>query len=178
MEYLHKKMKIIYRDLKPENILVSEDGHLKISDFGITKQFQNEDELTKTLLGIPEFIAPEIINATKGSDHPGYGLQCDIWAFGIFLFELIHGTPPFTDPNRNWIGIMNKILENKPVFNSDFNDESQDLIRKCLRNVPKERPNWEEIKSHSFFSKINWDILLAKGRESPLKKLIPRRNGA
>jgi len=94
------------------------------------------------------------------------------------LFELIHGTPPFTDRNRNWIGIMNKILENKPVFNADFNDESQDLIRKCLRNDPKERPNWEEIRSHSFFSKINWDILLAKGLESPLKKLIPRRNGA
>jgi len=124
LEYLHKKMKIIYRDLKPENIMVLEDGHLKITDFGLAKQFTSEDELTNTLRGTPEYIAPEVIKSNKVPNHPGYGMQCDIWAFGIFMFEIINGSPPFTDKNRNWLGIMNKILQNNPVFSHDFDDES------------------------------------------------------
>lgn len=118
-----------------------------------------------------------MIKANKQPNHPGYGFPCDIWAFGVFLFEIISGNPPFTDKNRNWAGIMNKIIENNPHFTSDFDDEAQDLTRKCLRSEPNERPNWDEIQQHPFFAKIDWNILLEKGLESPLKKLIPKRNG-
>ena len=61
IQYMHDK-NIIYRDLKPENILLNKDGHLKICDFGLSKQFESIDDTAKTLCGSPEYIAPEILN--------------------------------------------------------------------------------------------------------------------
>jgi serine/threonine protein kinase len=83
VEYLHRKG-IIYRffdqelilarDLKPENILLSEDGHLKITDFGLSKIMTNEGEKTSTFCGTPEYLAPEIIIGQ------GYGKASDWWS--------------------------------------------------------------------------------------------------
>lgn len=57
LEYLHEKMNVIYRDLKPENLLVTEKGHIKITDFGLSKK----KEICKTYCGTPEYLAPEIV---------------------------------------------------------------------------------------------------------------------
>jgi len=61
IEYLHTQMKIIYRDLKPENVLITADGHIKLSDFGLSKQFKDSSEISYTFAGTPEYLAPEII---------------------------------------------------------------------------------------------------------------------
>jgi serine/threonine protein kinase len=60
LEYLHSKG-IIFRDLKPENILLGSDGHIKITDFGLSKMINSSDEKTHTICGTPEYLAPEIL---------------------------------------------------------------------------------------------------------------------
>ena len=86
LEYLHNRS-IIYRDLKPENILLDEQGHLCLTDFGMSK-FQIENK-TFTICGTPEYLAPETIKEL-GHDH-----MVDWWALGIVIFELLYGMPPF-----------------------------------------------------------------------------------
>ena len=90
LEYLHSH-NIIYRDLKPENILLDSEGHIKITDFGLSKITLNskliklirgvEDDRAYTMCGTPEYIAPEIL-MTKD----GYDKTCDYWSFVNSLF--------------------------------------------------------------------------------------------
>ena len=91
LEYLHWHH-VIYRDLKPENILVGEDGHIKITDFGLSKCMQNR--LTFSFAGSPHYIAPEII---KGNGHDN---SVDWWTFGILIYEMLSGTLPFKSKDR------------------------------------------------------------------------------
>ncbi|CAD8124279.1 unnamed protein product [Paramecium sonneborni] len=68
-EYLHQQLKIVYRDLKPENILLTEQGHINLTEFGLTIQIQ--DKHTYTVAGTPEYLAPEIIA------RPGHTYEVD-----------------------------------------------------------------------------------------------------
>ena len=89
IEQLHKN-NIIYRDLKPENILLDQEGHIKLIDFGFSKQLKNLiKDRTTTNCGTPAYAAPEVILGT------GYGYKADIWSFGILICEMIGGFTPF-----------------------------------------------------------------------------------
>ena len=78
--------KIAYRDLKPENVMVSSNGYLKLVDFGFSKIIKNR---SFTVCGTPEYMAPEIIL------KQGHNQNCDLWALGIFIFEMLTGRTPF-----------------------------------------------------------------------------------
>ena len=87
---LHQK-NIIFRDLKPENILLDREGHIKLIDFGFSKQLKNlAKDRTTTNCGTPAYAAPEVIMGT------GYGHKADIWSFGILICEMIGGFTPFS----------------------------------------------------------------------------------
>ncbi len=85
LKYLHNS-NIAYRDLKPENVILGKNGYLKLVDFGFSKVIQNR---TFTVCGTPEYMAPEIIL------KEGHDKACDLWALGIFIFEMLTGRTPF-----------------------------------------------------------------------------------
>ncbi|EFN60622.1 cAMP-dependent protein kinase catalytic subunit, partial [Camponotus floridanus] len=85
LEYLHH-CSLIYRDLKPENILIENSGYLRVTDFGFCKMV---DGRTWTLCGTPEYLAPEVILSK------GYGKSVDWWSFGVLVYEMNAGYPPF-----------------------------------------------------------------------------------
>lgn len=91
LQYLHDKG-IIYRDIKPENILMDEFGYLKLADFGMAKKLK-KNEKANSFCGTPEYLAPEII-LQAGHDH-----AADWWSFGILVYEMLCGVPPFYSDN-------------------------------------------------------------------------------
>jgi len=155
-EFLHDR-KIVYRDLKPENLLFDAQGYLKMVDFGFSKEVLTK---TWTLCGTPEYLAPEII-LNKGHD-----VCADWWAVGILTYEMLVGTPPFTD-DHDPMQIYQKVLKGvipEPKGQRPLSKDSRSLIDKLLVREPNERLGCmklgtEEVKRHPFFSKLNWHRL-------------------
>ena len=87
VNYLHQR-KFVFRDIKPENVMVLENGYIKIIDFGTAKAIEDK---TKTTLGTPHYMAPEMILGK------GYSFEVDFWAIAICMYEFICGEVPFGD---------------------------------------------------------------------------------
>ncbi|KAH9758652.1 putative serine/threonine protein kinase IRE4 [Citrus sinensis] len=151
LEYLHS-LGIVHRDLKPDNLLIAHDGHIKLTDFGLSKiglinntidlsgpetdgimpsdahypEYQQTDNRNRhSAVGTPDYLAPEIL---LGTEH---GYAADWWSVGIILFEFITGIPPFTAESPEII--FDNILNRKipwPCVPSDMSFEAQDLINR------------------------------------------------
>ena len=99
LEHLHKH-DIVYRDLKPENVLLDRQGHVRVTDFGLSKRGGGAG--LRSFVGSPEYLAPEVLLAYFDRDRlsAGYGKAADWWAFGTLLFEMLTGRPPFHHENH------------------------------------------------------------------------------
>jgi serum/glucocorticoid-regulated kinase 2 len=160
--FLHNK-KIIYRDLKPENILISEDGYIKLADFGLAR-ILNPDEQAQTFCGTAEYLSPEMIN------EAGHDFTSDWWSVGILIYEMLIGIPPFYHKNK---ATMYKMIKEKdPRFPDPqkhgigISEQAEDLIRLLLNKDPKERlgskNDANEILEHPFFEDLDLDDLMEK----------------
>jgi RAC serine/threonine-protein kinase len=156
LEYLHKNG-IIYRDLKPENLLLNYQGHVVITDFGLSKEGLTKPESsTKTFCGTPEYLAPEII---KGES---YNFAVDWWSLGTLLYEMMNGLPPFY-VNDNEELMYEKILYAPLPIPDTFSADAKDFISKLLERDPLKRLiNPENIKKHPFFKNIDFAKLEKK----------------
>lgn len=151
-EYLHS-MNIVYRDLKPENILINKDGHVKLTDFGFAKYVP---DVTRTLCGTPEYLAPEIIRSKD------YGKPVDWYSLGILIFEMLAGYPPFY--HENHVLLYEAVLEGQIFFPPHFDPWAVDLVRHlCAVDVSKRYGNLkngvEDIKRHPWFAGVDWNKL-------------------
>ena len=145
ISYLHSR-RLAYRDIKPENILLTSSGHIKITDFGFLKEVT---EKTYTLCGTPEYLAPEIIN------REGHNGQCDWWALGVLLFEMLAGRPPFQAPSP--FDLYEKILTTEVEYPHILPYDVRSLIERLLVKDQHKRAGEEEIKAAVYFAGVNWD---------------------
>lgn len=170
LNYLHRTVGVIYRDLKPENCLLDSEGHLLLTDFGLSKVSLDEDNPCRSFLGTVEYMAPEIV---QGSD---YGAAVDWWSLGALGFDLLTGSPPFTGNNN--AKIQEKIVKSKLSLPYFLSPDAKDLLTRLLRKDPKKRLGYNmpkdltTIKNHRFFRKINWKQLEARELEPPIQPLI------
>lgn len=156
LSHLHKNVGVVYRDLKPENCLLDADGHLVLTDFGLSKVAADDAGQCKTFLGTPEYMAPEVL---KGES---YDYAVDWWSLGAVCYDLLTGSPPF--PGNSSKMILNKIKKAKrPDFPFYVSLDAQDIMAKLLRKDPKKRLGYKDfdtiIKKHRFFRKIDWKKL-------------------
>ena len=136
VESLHENG-IIHRDLKPENILIGSDGHIVLTDFGLSKQFPRRSntavlpdehpndgaETTNTLCGTAEYLAPEVIQG-----HP-YSFEVDWWSFGTMLYKMLTGTV------RIPLLILKTTSVNLPVQTPFWADNRSDMYSRVLQDV-------------------------------------------
>lgn len=131
IDFLHKNG-ITHRDIKPDNMLIDFEGHLKLTDFGLSKvNIKEEPEKQPELLGTPDYLAPELI---LGTNHNS---SVDWWALGVCFYEFLEGVPAFNDetPELIFKNITNKEL----VIDDSISSDAKDLITKLLDRDPNTR---------------------------------------
>ncbi|XP_056459299.1 microtubule-associated serine/threonine-protein kinase 2 [Gadus chalcogrammus] len=177
LEYLHN-YGIVHRDLKPDNLLITSMGHIKLTDFGLSKiglmslttnlyeghiEKDTREFLDKQVCGTPEYIAPEVIL------RQGYGKPVDWWAMGVILYEFLVGCAPFFGDTPE--ELFGQVISDEIIWPEDEEAlplEAQDLICKLLRQNPLERlgtGSAYEVKQHGFFTELDWNGLLRQKAE-------------
>ncbi|WEW55048.1 AGC family serine/threonine protein kinase [Emydomyces testavorans] len=170
LEYLHHNIGVIYRDLKPENCLLDADGHLLLTDFGLSKVAVNGEDRCNSSLGTIEYMAPEVIQGKP------YGKACDWWSLGALGFDLLTGSPPFKGNNN--AKISEKIIKQKVALPYFLGPDAKDLLTRLLRKEPHKRLGYhmpkdiKTIKSHRFFRKIDWKALERRELDPPIKPVV------
>ncbi|XP_061480344.1 ribosomal protein S6 kinase alpha-2 isoform X2 [Rhineura floridana] len=170
LDHLHG-LGIIYRDLKPENILLDEAGHIKITDFGLSKEAIDHDKRAYSFCGTIEYMAPEVVN------RRGHTQSADWWSFGVLMFEMLTGSLPFQGKDRK--ETMALILKAKLGMPQFLSIEAQSLLRALFKRNPSNRlgaglDGVEEIKRHPFFATIDWNKLYREEIKPPFKPAVGR----
>jgi serine/threonine protein kinase len=166
LQYLHA-MNVVYRDLKPENILLDAEGHIRITDFGLSKELAPE-ELTHTFCGTPEYLAPEVL---KGQGH---GVAVDWWSLGTLVYEMLTGLPPFYSQNINIM--YQKILNGELRYPAYVSAEAVALLDGLLTRDPERRLGTRtcgaDLRAAPFFRGLDWDKLYARQITPPFRPKV------
>ncbi|XP_052451701.1 ribosomal protein S6 kinase alpha-3 isoform X5 [Carassius gibelio] len=165
LDHLHG-LGIIYRDLKPENILLDEEGHIKLTDFGLSKESIDHENKAYSFCGTVEYMAPEVVN------RRGHTYSADWWSYGVLMFEMLTGTLPFQGKDRK--ETMTMILKAKLGMPPFLSSEAQSLLRSLFKRNPSNRlgagpDGVEEIKRHQFYVTIDWNKLFRREIHPPFK---------
>eukprot|EP00929_Paragymnodinium_shiwhaense_P051628 TRINITY_DN25950_c0_g1_i2.p1 TRINITY_DN25950_c0_g1~~TRINITY_DN25950_c0_g1_i2.p1 ORF type:complete len:699 (+),score=149.97 TRINITY_DN25950_c0_g1_i2:132-2228(+) len=194
IDYIHTALQYVHRDIKPDNIIFDAEGHIRLLDFGLCKHllpsaFEREALLpaqsaarpkachrrvtsrthiprTKmnSFVGTADYIAPEIYRSED------YGKECDWWAVGIIMFEMLFGGPPFSDDQHNLVVTAHRVKRWQEHFHipTDMgaSPEAIDLLRKLICD-PQDRLTGPQIRLHPFFRGLDFSRL--REMEPPIK---------
>ncbi|XP_076230989.1 ribosomal protein S6 kinase alpha-5 isoform X2 [Calliopsis andreniformis] len=169
LEHLHK-LGIIYRDIKLENILLDKEGHIVLTDFGLSKEFlpheRDSNARAYSFCGTIEYMAPEVVRGGSA----GHDIAVDWWSVGVLIYELLIGASPFTveGEKNTQQDISRRILKTDPLIPSHLSPTVRDFILRLLVKDPRQRlgggpDDAKELKEHPFFKKapppFSWEAL-------------------
>uniref|UniRef100_A0A6B2KX27 Protein kinase domain-containing protein n=1 Tax=Arcella intermedia TaxID=1963864 RepID=A0A6B2KX27_9EUKA len=148
LKYLHDN-NIIHRDIKGANILLTDEGDVKLIDFGVSAILKGREDKRKTLIGTPYWMAPEVI--TNKTRYSPYDFKVDIWSVGITVIELAEKDPPLSQMNP-MRALMQIPLRDSPKLAQPHKWSSQmnDFVSLCLQRDVKKRPTIDELLEHAF----------------------------
>ncbi|XP_014662162.1 PREDICTED: protein kinase C iota type-like [Priapulus caudatus] len=175
LNFLHERG-IIYRDLKLDNVLLDQDGHIKLTDYGMCKEGLKPGDTTGTFCGTPNYIAPEIL---RGED---YGFSVDWWALGVLMFEMLAGRSPFDivgsadNPDQNTEDYLFQVILEKTIrIPRSLSVKARSVLQGFLNKNPSERlgclptTGFADIQAHPFFKNIDWEQAEGKQVTPPFR---------
>ena len=168
ISFLHSK-NIAYRDLKLENLMVDENGYLVLIDFGSCKIIEDHNELEGSFVGSADYMSPEVVNGE------GHNLMTDWWSFGIIIYELLYGIPPFHDKKIERCFDLISSVNLRFPSRIKLNATTKDIILKLLKKNPNERfgkGEYDQIIAHPFFESINPSNVINYKTNAPKKPYI------
>lgn len=157
----------MYRDLKLENILLDADGHVVLTDFGLSIDLSIQGVPEKELAGTIDYLPPELFN-----EDVDLGLISDWWCVGILAHELIGGSAPYQQnlkADRN--EFFQRLINDEPNISDSIQGSARNFIMKLLEKDVTKRlgaNGFEEVKKHPFFRGIDWNLMKAKKYPPPI----------
>ncbi|XP_018418614.1 PREDICTED: serine/threonine-protein kinase 10 isoform X1 [Nanorana parkeri] len=152
LAYLHS-MKIIHRDLKAGNVLLTQDGAIKLADFGVSAKNVKTLQRRDSFIGTPYWMAPEVVMCETMKDAP-YDQRADIWSLGITLIEMAQIEPPHHELNP--MRVLLKIAKSEPptlAAPSKWSPEFRDFLKISLDKNPETRPSAAQLLEHPFLNR-------------------------
>lgn len=163
IEELHKN-DIIYRDLKPDNIVIDKDGHVKLTDFGLSKEGVKDDKSAMSFCGSTAYLAPEMIK------RKGHGKSVDWYLLGVLIYEMLSGVPPFyTQDGKK---MMRDIIRQPLKLPRFVSQKGRHLLLMLMNKDPSKRLGAgklgaQSIKEHPWFDEYDWNEVYARKLSVP-----------
>lgn len=165
VQHLHE-MGVLYRDLKPENILLDNDGHIKLADFGLSRENIGQNDVARSFCGSHIYLSPEM------ASKKGFTQASDNYGIGLCMYEMLYGQLPFYSEDIDKLHSQIRRDEIKYPTDIRVSGEAKDLMQSLLKKNPKDRlgsRSKEELLNHPFFRDINWKDLIDKKLKPPFK---------
>jgi len=170
IEYLHT-LGVIYRDLKAENVLIDAYGHVKLADFGLSKEGITDNYSATEMVGTAEYLAPEILKCK------GHGRAVDWYSLGALIYEMLTGLPPYYSHDQE--KIFERICHGGLSYPSYISMVAMSLMQSLLQDDPDKRLgggpcDGAQVKAHPFFNAIVWEDVMRRRLTPPFRPSVRR----